>query len=649
MRVMAAVLLIAATLAGCGTRERAAPVVATPAPVRAAYTAEDLADVVEITDVALSPLGDELAWVSDASGSLELWTAPIAGGKAGTPVQRTFAKETVGELAYSKNGDLVFQMDHGGDERYDLWILRRAAAKPEILAGTDLAEQSAFFSPDGARIAYEADTERPFRFDLVVRDLATGRVTPMTHEPVNVWGGAWSRDGKLLAGVVTPDDQRGELIVVDVATRKSTRVKPPRPDGILSPIEFLPDGTLLATTVNDLGFTQLALVDVKEGSVDLAGTRDWDIENVAVADDGTVLYTRNVAGESELVLARGFGGRRPALDTLHREGVVSAVDLSPDGKLAAVVRQGSNRPAEIALVDLTKVGPSLGRLDTAVTEAVAAKSGRVDFTRLALARSQTFESVGKLPVQAWIYKPPVARLGGTAPPLVVRVHGGPNAQARPVFDPDIQVLVEAGFVVAAPNYRGSTGFGRAFEDANNMDWGGGDLKDLLAVVDGLALEGTIDRNRVGITGGSYGGYMTLRALTATPDDWGAGVARYGMPDLVKDYEMTVDRFGTWYETEMGTPQTHPELFRDRSPIHTLHRVRAPLLVLQGANDTNVPKWESDLVVDALRARGAVVDYVVYANEGHGFTHRENRLDAMKRTTDWFVTHLGGRADAGTAK
>ena len=633
--LIAAVLALSAAFAACTPRPKQPPAtLPTPTPVPSPYSAAQLADAVEIADVALSPKGDEIAFVSDASGSLELWTAMIdAQGKVLPAVQRTAAKETVGGLEYAPNGDLVFQMDHGGDERHDLWRLVRGAAKAEPLAATDLAEQGAFFSPDGAKLAYMADTERPFQFDLVVRDMASGKVTPITHEPVNVYGGAWSRDGKLVAGTVTPDDQKGELIVVDIATLKATRIKPPRKDGILWAQAFLPDGRLLATTVNDEGFSQLCIVDVKSGSVTLAGTREWDVEEVAVTDAGDAVYARNVRGESELVGIKALD-TRAAVGVIAKGGVITAVAVDPAGTRAAFVRESADRPSEILLVDLAT---------RAAKTAVAPIAGSVDLSRLAKAQLRTFKSFDGKEIDAFVWKPYYAHQG-TPPPLVIHVHGGPNGQTRPGFYPSIQALTEAGFVVAAPNYRGSTGYGRAFEDLNNKDWGGGDLKDLLAVVDGLAKTGVIDRSRVGITGGSYGGYMALRAITATPDDWAAAVARYGMPDLVKDYELTVDRFGTWYETEMGTPETHGALFKERSPIHSMDKVKAPLLVLQGANDTNVPQWESDLVVSELKKRGRTVDYVVYPNEGHGFTHRENRLDDMDRTVRFFTTHLAKKTE-----
>src|SRR5262249_54966282 len=152
----------------------------------------------------------------------------------------------------------------------------------------------------------------------------------------------------------------------------------------------------------------------------------------------------------------------------------------------------------------------------------------------------------------------------------------------------------------------------------------------------------IDGKRVGITGGSYGGYMTLMALSRTPDVWSAGVESYGMPDLVMDYLLSKSRFADWYETEMGNPQKDAPPFRERSPLPYLEDIRAPLLIFQGANDTNVPRSESDLLVAVLKELKKQHEYVVYDDEGHGFTRRKNLLDHYRRTAEFSAKHLGGK-------
>jgi dipeptidyl aminopeptidase/acylaminoacyl peptidase len=612
---------LALLLVGCSGAQHA------PATrgARAPYAAAQLAEVVDFTSVAVSPDGSEVAFVTDRTGSFELWT--LARGEH-APRQRTHANEDVSGLAYSPDGSmLAFEIDHGGDERPDLWLLRRGGSEtPERLTNTQTAEQSVRFSPDGRSIAFESDPDRPFRFNVHVMDLATHAVRQLTHEPINVQHARWSRDGRTIVATRSGDDQQGDLLVIDVATGTQRAIAPPRRDGILVAVGFRSDGVLVALATNAQGFMQLANVDLATGRAEYVGPGDWDVESADLADDGTILVDRNVHGQSEVSLSDA-SIRAPRVIT--REGVVGALAIAHDGSRVAMLHEASNHPTEVLAAGRDGVAETLVPPDVA----------GVDATRLARAERRTMSSFDGRPLDVFVWHPPVSRLG-EPPPLVVHVHGGPNGQTRGAFSPQIQALAEAGFVVASVNYRGSTGYGRAFEDLNNRDWGGGDLRDIVHVVQALATTHEIDGARVGIMGGSYGGYMTLRAITAAPEVWHAAVDSFGMPDLEEDYRITADRFGSWYLTEMGDPVRDVALYRDRSPIHTLDRVRAPLLVLQGANDTNVPRTESDEVVAALRARHSTVDYVVYPGEGHGFTHRDHRIDAMTRTVEFFRSRLG---------
>ncbi len=612
-------------LAGCGP---AAPAVNAPAAGRPPYTAAELAAVVRISEVDVAPEGDEVVFVSDRSGAKEIWTATPGGGE---PRQRTTAVERVSDPSYARDGSgLVFSMDHGGDERNDLWLLRKGAAAPERLTETPISETQARFSPDGKSLAFVADRDRPFLFNVEVMDLATRKTRQLTHETANVYGPQWSRDGRTLVALRTPDDQKGDLLVIDVAAGTSRAIAAPQANGMLSPIDFLPDGRVLSLATNARGFAQLAIVDLGSDHVSYVGPDDWDVEAARVAEDGSVIYSRNTHGESELAVASGPVPFATPPRVLDHGGVVTAIGIDAKGKRAVVIREASNSPAEMRSVEL-----ATGHSETIVP----ATLGAVKVEELAAAELREVTSFDGTRIDVYVWKPRVERLG-SRPPCLVWVHGGPNGQTRGYFSPPVQLLVEAGFVVIAPNYRGSTGYGRAFEDLNNKDWGGGDLKDLQAAVEALSKKGEIDPARVAVAGGSYGGYMTLRAITAAPDFFKAGVDMFGMPDLAEDYKITENRFGTWYRTEMGDPVHDAALFHDRSPIHTLDRVTAPLLVLQGANDTNVPRAESDMVVKALRDRKHPVEYTVYPNEGHGFTRRENRLDAMSRTVAFLVRQLG---------
>lgn len=601
---------------------------------RPPYSPEQLTLLRTLSEACLAPDGQTVAFVSDATGVPELWTVPAAGG---WPLQLTNLNERVANVRWSPDGRwLLFTSDYGGNERRDLYRVPAAGGAVEKLTDTPLSESEPRFSPDGQRIAFTADPDREFLFQLHVLDLQTRKTTQLTREAVNVHDPVWSPDGATLAVTRTGDDQKGELLLVQPATGKQVVVPPAVKDGIVWPEDFSPDGTTLLTLArNPAGFDQLALVDLAApGPPVFIGPGDWDVTEARWTAAG-IYFLRNEGGALSLNLLPS--PRSPHAVLVPADGVLHQVEPTADGKRLSLLRETTTQPADVWIHEYrgaTPVGTP--------RQVTFSLLGGVRPEELAPGKLVPYESFDGKTIHTLVLRPRVARLG-TPPPAVVYVHGGPNGQTLASFEPLLHVLAEAGFVVLAPNYRGSTGYGKAFEDANNKDWGGGDLRDLVAAVKHFAGRGEIDPRRVGITGGSYGGYLTLMALCRTPEVWAAGVEMYGMPDLVMDYLLTSSRFGTWYATEMGNPRTDAALFRERSPLPYLEDIRAPLLVFQGAADSNVPRAESDLLVAVLRELKKPHEYIVYDDEGHGFTRRKNVLDCYRRTAAFFVQHLGARA------
>jgi dipeptidyl aminopeptidase/acylaminoacyl peptidase len=216
-------------------------------------------------------------------------------------------------------------------------------------------------------------------------------------------------------------------------------------------------------------------------------------------------------------------------------------------------------------------------------------------------------------------------------PAIVSVHGGPSAQTMNGFNRSIQYLVNNGYIVIAPNYRGSTGYGKDFEEKNRFDMGGGDLQDVAHAARFLETTGYVNPHKIAITGASYGGYMTMLGLTKKPEIWAAGVAIVPFVNWFTELEHEDPVLREWDLATMGDPVKNRALYEDRSPINFIDCIRAPLLVLAGGNDPRCPKEESDQVVEAIRRRGGVVEYHFYENEGHGFSRIENGIDSFKRT------------------
>lgn len=591
-----------------------APVGPRPSPALVA-----LAALPRLAEARVSPDGATVAYVSDQSGTPELWTVPAAGG---APRRLTHLKERVEGLRFAPDGLAVFaSTDVGGNELYDLLRVPLVGSHTFITRTPARSELQPAPSPDGRRLAYLADPVARFQHNLFVRDLASGLERPLTTGEPPAVGPVWSRDGRFIALARSADQQKGHLVIVDVTTGDTARVEPPQGGGILWPKVFLGDGRLLVTTRNAAGFLQLAVVSrVGEGAptVTRVGPGEWDVEEAVWDARRGISFLRNEGGASALWTMTS--PEAPPARVSQSRGVMR--ELSVSGPRLVYIEDAADRASRIRAWEDGRArdvlpappGPPLGK-----AELIAYPSDEHT-------------------IHALLVRPTTPALG-TPPPCAVWIKGGPEGQVRPSMLIYIQALAQAGFTVLAPNYRGATGFGQRFTDANNKDWAGGDLRDVAAGVDHLAARGVIDKARTVVLGHSYGGYLTLMALALQPERWRAGVDLYGMADLVEDYELTKARYGVWYETEMGTPQTHAALFKERSPLTHLRRIRAPLLVMHGVNDVNVPKVASERVVQQLRARRHPVELVMYPGEGHDFQRRDTLVDAAARAVAFLSRHV----------
>jgi dipeptidyl aminopeptidase/acylaminoacyl peptidase len=268
----------------------------------------------------------------------------------------------------------------------------------------------------------------------------------------------------------------------------------------------------------------------------------------------------------------------------------------------------------------------------------------VDPQRLPKTRLVHYRSADGTVISAFLWLPYNLLRNGHAP-AVVLPHGGPTGQKLDDFDPTAVALASRGYVVIAPNPRGSTGYGRAFQAANHRDLGGGDLADYVAGAKFVVDTGYVDVRRIGIAGLSYGGYMTLMALSKTPDVWAAGVAACGITNWLSIYEDGSPMLREYLVGLLGDPVKDKAVYAASSPLSYLTHVKGPLLLLAGGNDSRVPPSEAARVVKSLSDAGKTVNSKVYADEGHGFFKRENQIDALERTVAWFDRYLKGEVAA----
>jgi dipeptidyl aminopeptidase/acylaminoacyl peptidase len=324
-------------------------------------------------------------------------------------------------------------------------------------------------------------------------------------------------------------------------------------------------------------------------------------------------------------------------------------DVDRAGREAVLLWNASGR-SELAFVDLASgvaltvsgaAAPQdiwiLYRAQGTFRQLTRSPYAGVDLARLVRPTLVRFPAHDGLELTAWLYRPNGARGPG---PLVMTFHGGPEGQSRPVFRSDIQALLARGIAVLDPNVRGSSGFGKRFVNLDNGALRRESVRDIAACLDYVTGAGIAEPGRIGIMGGSYGGYMTMAGLTEYPDRFAAGANLFGVVNFATFFAHTEPWMAAISKVEYGDPETQSELLRSLSPIHKVDRVKAPTIVLHGANDTNVPVVEAEQVVDSLKKRGVPVEYVLFPDEGHGFRKTPNRIRSTVAIARWFAEHLG---------
>ena len=242
---------------------------------------------------------------------------------------------------------------------------------------------------------------------------------------------------------------------------------------------------------------------------------------------------------------------------------------------------------------------------------------------------------------AWLYVPfNMVRNGQNA--AIVYIYGGPTSQSVNSFNRFVEVRRQSkGYMVLAPNYRGSTGYGKEFQQANLFDMGGGDLQDVLAGVDWIKQTGHLDPKKIAVMGGSYGGYLSMMAVTKAPEVWAAGVPIVPFVNWFTEIANEDPVLQQSDKATMGDPEKNKALYEERSPINFIDPVKAPLLLLAGGHDPQLPQSRraQQVGINAIKKRGGIVDYKVYENEGHGFARVENQIDAYKRVADFMLAHV----------
>jgi dipeptidyl aminopeptidase/acylaminoacyl peptidase len=563
--------------------------------------------------------------------------------------QLTFYPEPLGGIAVapakSKLDGFVFSKDKGGDEFSQLYWFDFASRGVSLLTdGKRTQNNGALFSRDGARMAWSSTARNGTDTDIWVRDGATGQTRALVAE-----GGSWSAqdfspDGRRL--LVTKYVSAAESYpgVVDVDTGKLEMFPVDGGKAAFGGFAFAPDGRAVYFVSDEpvagkvQEFQTLRYHDPATGKFEvLSGHIPWDVDGFTVAEDGRHLaYVTNEDGISRLHVLAIPSHKEVKLPALPI-GVVGGFNFSPDGKRLALTLNSATSPSDVYVIDLA--GAKLTRWTQSEVGGLDAKK----FVAPSLIRYPTFDEVGGKPrtIPAFYYRPANAPAGKKLP-VVISIHGGPEGQAFPTFNPTAQYLAnELGVALLVPNVRGSSGYGKTYLSLDNAARREDSVKDIGALLDWIAKQPDLDASRVGVQGGSYGGYMVLASLMHYSDRIRAGVDIVGISDFTTFLTNTESYRRDLRRAEYGDERT-PEMqkvFAEISPARHADRIRARLFVAQGKNDPRVPYTEAEQIVKAVRGNGQPVWYLLFNDEGHGFRKKANNDYYGAATILFWQQHL----------
>ncbi|MDQ1453299.1 MAG: hypothetical protein QOK38_3165 [Acidobacteriaceae bacterium] len=631
------VLTLHAESAGPNTRTPTAPKSVT-APQGTASTPVDIPDLlntVRLGGAAWSPDGRQILYSGSASGRINLWIMNSDGTEAH---QLLHSDDAQSGAIWSKDGQkVVYQQDRGGDEIYDLYTVAAAGGTPQNLTQTNqVSETNPHFSPDGKLLAFQHKEKQGSSINLAVMDWSTHQVRLLTHEkdPKRSWDiVTWSPDGKTLYA------NRGDLHEdvsawsVDVATGDARELTAHKGNVLIGASSLSPDGkTLLIGSNEKDGYGNVALLDLATLQKKWITDTQWDAQPGSFSPAGDLFtWSLNADGRTSIHFTDAKTYKevpRAIPEGLNYENG-NPIPFALDGRLLFVHQDSTHAPNFYVL--------GLHGAPVQITHVESPGLRKAVLPPAQLVHYASFD--GKI-ISAFLAMPFNLKRDGSNP-LIVLPHGGPTGQVEDSFSPRIIALVSRGYTVIAPNVRGSTGYGVAFEKANYQDLGGGDLQDEIYGVKCMEATGYIDPKKVGITGGSYGGFMTLMAIGKAPDIWAAAVEEYGIIDWYTMLQHSDPLLQEYEKSLLGDPVKDRAKYEAASPIQFLRKERAPLLVMQGERDIRVPREEAAQVVDILKKEGRTVDAVYYPQEGHGFMKREDQIDEITRMVAWFDKYLKG--------
>ena len=636
-----------------------------PAFAQKNYTIQQYLNIRSATAPSLSPDGKRLAYLTNITGTNQIWMIDLPNG---APKQITNYDDNISFVKFAPDGSgIVFGKANGGDENTQFfWMKPDGSNVRQLTDAPKVRHNFGKISDDGKLVYYTSNERNPNYFDVYAMNISDGKQVFVHNQDGNNSVAAVSKDGKQIV-VSRSGTELGldnNLYLIDVMTDKETLLTPHEGAAQFADVNFLGDGrTVILSSNQDREFMTLARsgitkIDYSKPSdaryeiIPINTSTTWDIENIEVSPRGDgIAFVINQEGFSELHLQKieiTTNSKPLVTDSyfktetvkLPAKGIVGSLDFSRDGKKLAFSFVSAKYNSDIWTYDLQT------KQLTQVTKSSRSDIPQESFVEPQLIKYKTFDG---LEIPAWFYRPQriISQSDDHATysvatknlPVIVSVHGGPEGQERPGFNPLYQYYLSRGYAILATNVRGSTGYGKTFTHLDDVRKREDSVKDLASAVEWLKTSGGADPKRIAVMGGSYGGYMTLAAITLYPDLFAAAVDTVGIANWESFLKNTSGYRRRQREVEYGRLDRDLDFLREISPLAKVDRIKTPLFVIHGKNDPRVPYTEAEQIVASLKKRGATVEYKLFDDEGHGISKLKNRLELYPLVADFLDKYM----------
>ena len=601
------------------------------------FTIEKLYMTRNIGGTTWSPDGKQIAFVSNLSGRNNIWLVPSTGG---WPSQLTISQQRQVQPTWSPDGNwIAYASDYDGNEQWDIFLVSPKTGEVVNLTTTkEISEESPVWSPDSKQIAYLAKPKSGASYEVELMDVYSRRVRPITQNTppglsnlLPVFAG----DGKSLAVTqVGADAKDSNILLFDVASAKGRNLTPHTGEHLYFATDLSPDSkTALITSDAENGYWNVGLLNITSGKTDWLTNDKWEARSGSFSPDGrSVCWTANVDGQTAIFSYDVATHQAQALPLKNGVNTLGGNPrpYSSDAAKLLYFHEGGEAPIDAWVFDLAS------RRSQQITYALVGGVRTADLVSPYLVHLPSRDA--KVTISAFVYVPNNIQPDRKFP-AIVYVHGGPSLQFVDGFDTFVQYIVNQGYLVIAPNYRGSSGYGKEFMSANDHDLGGSDLNDVLDAAAWIKKSPFVDPGKIAVMGSSYGGYLTMMALTKAPEMWAAGISIFPFVNWTTELANADPNVRQTDIAIMGDPVENKALYADRSPINFIDRINAPLLLLAGGNDARCPKSEAEQVAAAIKKNGGFVQLKIYDDEGHQLARIENLSDAWRRVSDFLKVRV----------